>query len=172
MTTDAGITDTNGGGRMSTQIEGLDFIASRVFDAPRELVFQAFSDCRHLVHWWGPTGWTLPVCDIDFRTGGTWRYCMRGPDGQPSCGKATYREIVEPERIVYTDEFTDQDGNVTPETPEMLVTVTFSEENGKTTLTNRARFASAKDLEFVIGIGMVDGLTETWDRLAAYLAAG
>jgi len=158
-------------GPMQMRIDGLDFIASRSFDAPRELVFRAWSDCAHLVHWWGPAGWTLPVCKMDFRPDGTWLYCMRGPEGETSCGTATFHEIVEPERIVYTDAFTDADGVQIADTPEMAITVTFAESEGRTLLTSIARFASAKDLEFVVGTGMEEGLTETWDRLEAYLTA-
>lgn len=173
MTTDRSATSpsTQALGLTSTRIDGLDFIASRVFDAPRALVFGAFSDCTHLVHWWGPNGWTLPVCEMDFRTGGTWRYCMQSPEGEKSCGSSTYQEIVEPERIVYTDAFTDADGKPIADTPEMVITVTFDEANGRTTLTNIARFATATDLDFAVGIGMERGLTETWDRLEAHLAA-
>jgi uncharacterized protein YndB with AHSA1/START domain len=108
---------------------------------------------------------------MDFRLGGTWLYCMRSPEGETSCGAATYHEIVEPERIVYTDLFTDADGVQIADTPEMAITVTFAESGGRTLLTSVARFASAKDLEFAVGTGMEDGLTETWDRLEAYLAA-
>lgn len=147
-----------------------EFVMERVFDAPRELVFKAFSECKHLAHWWGPKGWTLPVCEIDFRPGGVWLYCMGGPDGEQSCGKAVYQEIIAPERIVYTDAFADADGNVLEGMPEMLITVEFAEHEGKTKLTNRARFASAADLEATLGMGMVEGLTETLDRLEAYLA--
>jgi uncharacterized protein YndB with AHSA1/START domain len=155
---------------MSTRIDGLDFIASRVFDAPRELVFGAFSDCAQLARWWGPKGWTLPVCDIDFRAGGTWRYCMQSPAGEMACGASTYHEIVKPERIVFTDTFTDEDGNRSADTPETVVTVTFSERDGRTTLTSHAAFTSARDLQFAIDLGMAQGLTETWDRLEAFLA--
>ena len=158
-------------GLMQMKIDGLDFVASRVFEAPRPLVFRAWADCTHLANWWGPAGWTLPVCDMDFRPGGTWQYCMRSPEGETSCGAATYHEIVEPERIVYTDIFTEADGTQTPDTPEMEITVTFAEAGGRTTLTSVARFANTKDLEFAVGTGMEQGLTETWDRLEAYLAA-
>jgi len=158
-------------GAMSTSIDGLDFIASRVFRAPRDLVFRAWSDCGHLTNWWGPSGWTLPVCEMDFRVGGTWQYCMRSPEGETSCGASTYHEIVEPERIVYTDAFTDADGKPIADMPEMVITVSFAEVADGTKLTSVARFATAKDLEFGVGIGMEQGLRETWDRLDAYLAA-
>jgi hypothetical protein len=88
-------TAANVSGRMSTHTEDLDFVATRTFDAPREAVFNAWSECEALGRWWGPTGWTLPVCEIDFREGGTWFYCMRSPEGEDSCGKSTYHEIVE-----------------------------------------------------------------------------
>jgi uncharacterized protein YndB with AHSA1/START domain len=155
---------------VATESSERDFVLERIFDAPRELVFKAFSECKHLTHWWGPKGWTLPVCQMDFRPGGVWFYCMRGPAGEDASGKATYREIVEPERIVYTDAFADTEGNVLEGMPEMLITVIFAEHDGKTKLINRAQFASAADLEATLSMGMVEGLTETLDRLEAYLA--
>jgi uncharacterized protein YndB with AHSA1/START domain len=147
-----------------------EFVMERIFDAPRELVFKAFSACERVSRWWGPKGWTLPVCQMDFRPGGVWFYCMRGPAGEDACGKATYREIVEPERIVYTDAFADASGNVLAEMPQMVITLTFTEQDGKTTLTNRVEFASAADKEATLGMGMVEGLTQTLDRLEEYLA--
>jgi uncharacterized protein YndB with AHSA1/START domain len=147
-----------------------EFVMERIFDAPRELVWQAWTKPEHLAQWWGPKGWTLPVCKMDFRPGGVWHYCMRGPEGEESWGKAIYHEIIEPERIVYLDAFADEAGNPVEGMPEILITVTFTEHDGKTKLTSRARFASAADLESVLAMGMVEGLTETWDRLEAYLA--
>jgi uncharacterized protein YndB with AHSA1/START domain len=147
-----------------------EFVMERLFDAPRELVWQAWTKPEHLVHWWGPKGWTLPVCKIDFRPGGIWHYCMRGPAGEESWGKAVYREIVEPERIVYLDTFADEEGNPVEGMPEMVITVTFEALEGKTKVTAHAQFASAADLESVLAMGMVEGLTQTWDRLEAYLA--
>ncbi len=155
-----------------TELAEREFVMERIFDAPCELVFQAFSACERVARWWGPKGWTLPVCQMDFRPGGVWLYCMRGPAGEEGCGKATYREIVEPERIVYTDAFADADGNVLEGMPEMLITLTFAEHNGKTKLTNRAEFASVADKEATLAMGMVEGLTETLDRLEEYLAYG
>ena len=173
MTTDR--TDTTdllpGLGRMSTKVDGLDFVAMRVFDAPRDLVFRAFTDCRYLSQWWGPAGWTLPVCEMDFRPGGTWFYGMQSPEGELSHGAMRYEEIVEPERIAGTDLFVDGDGHPVPDMPETRIVFTFSEQGGKTTLSSRSTFATAKDVETVLGMGMVEGLTQTWDRLEALLAA-
>lgn len=147
-----------------------EFVMERVFNAPRALVFQAFSECKHLVHWWGPTGWTLPVCEMDFRPGGVWFYCMRGPGGEDGCGQATYHEISAPERIVYTDRFADTAGKVLEGMPEMLITLIFTEQEGKTRLTSRTEFASVADKEATLAMGMVEGFTQTLDRLEAYLA--
>jgi uncharacterized protein YndB with AHSA1/START domain len=146
------------------------FAAERVFNAPRELVFQVFSDCKHLTHWWGPKDWALPVCEMDFRPGGVWLYCMRGPDGMESWGKATYQEIIEPERIVYSDAFVDGTGTPIEGTPEMLITVTFEVMGGKTKLVSQTQFGSAEELNAVLEMGMVEGLSQTWDRLEEYLA--
>ena len=153
----------------ATRMEGLDFVGTRVFDAPRSLVFRAFSDCQGLGRWFGPAGWTLPVCEMDFREGGTWFYCMRPADGEDACGKTTFHEIVEPVRIIQSDEFADRDGNVIAGMPKMLVTITFTDLDGRTQLESRTRFASAEDLKTVAGMGMEEGLRETWDRLVAYL---
>ena len=95
---------------------------------------------------------------------------MRGPDGEDACGKATYREIVKPERIVYTDAFADTDGNVQAEMPQMIITLTFTGHIGKTTLTNHVEFTSVADKEATLGMGMVEGFTQTLDRLETYLA--
>lgn len=145
-------------------------VIARIFDAPRALVFKMFTTPEHLAQWWGPKGWTLPVCRMDFRPGGVWHYCMRGPNGEESWGKAVYQEVVEPERIVYLDTFSNAEGTAVAGMPEILATVIFTEHEGRTKLTNRAQFASAKEVESVLEMGMVQGLTETWDRLEAYLA--
>jgi uncharacterized protein YndB with AHSA1/START domain len=147
-----------------------ELTVERVFNAPRELVFQMWQDPQHLAHWWGPKGWTLPICTVDFRPGGIWHYCMRGPDGEESWGKAFYEEIVAPDRIVYRDTFIDAEGNVIPGTPEMLITVSFTEQDGKTKLTSTTQFATVADLEAVLAMGAVEGIGETWDRLEEYLA--
>ncbi len=156
-------------GRMWTRVDGNEFVAIRVFEAPMALTFRAWSSCEHISQWWGPEGWTLPVCEMDFRTGGTWFYGMHGPNGEDGYGLATYDRIVEPSLIVYTDAFTDAERNVDPHMPTSSITVQFTEANGRTTMTSRARFASPDDIVKVVGMGMVEGLTQTWDRLDAFL---
>jgi len=156
---------------MWTHVDGLEFVAIRVFEAPMALTFRAWSSCEHVRQWWGPDGWTLPVCEMDFRPGGTWFYGMHGPNGEDGYGLATYGRIVEPSLIVFTDAFAEADRTVNTDMPMTTITVQFTESNGRTTLTNRARYASADDIEKVLEMGMVEGLTQTWDRLEAFLRA-
>jgi len=136
---------------------------TRVFDAPRELVFEAHSKCEHMSRWWGPRGFTLPVCEMDFRPGGAYRFVQRGPDGAEYAFRGQYREIVPPERIVWTFEFEGMPGHVSVET------ATFTEQDGKTMLTATAVYDSVEDRDAVLQSGMEAGLRETWDRLAEYV---
>ena len=119
-------------------------LITRIFDAPRGVVFKAWTDCERLMRWWGPKGFTTPFCKIDLRPGGIFHNCMRAPEGRDYCGKGVYREIVEPERIIFTDFFVDEGGDPVPATyygmspdwpQETLVTVTFAEQEGRTKLT-------------------------------------
>lgn len=158
---------------VSTVENGNVLILERVFNAPKHLVFQAFKEPKHLKHWWGPKGWELPVCNVEFRPGGVWHYCMKCVDqnqgdfyGMESWGKAVYKEIDEPNRIVYVDYFSDAEGNVNEALPSTEVTLTFIEEEGRTKLVNRAVYASEESLQTVLGMGMLQGITETWGRLA------
>jgi uncharacterized protein YndB with AHSA1/START domain len=162
--------------KMISKVEGQELILERVFDAPRELVYKAFSEAEHLKHWWGPRGWTLTVCNVDFRPGGIWHYCMKCINedqkdfyGFESWGKAVYQEIVEQEKVVYVDYFSDADGNEAEGMPSTLITMTFVEHEGKTKLVSRAQYASAEALKTVLDMGMEQGITETWDRLAEHL---
>lgn len=139
----------------------------RTFDAPRERVFEAWTDPDQLKQWWGPREWTLPVCELDVREGGVWRYCMRGPNGEESWGKAVYQEIVEPERIVTTDVFTDEDGTPVDGMPEMHVTVEFAERDGATELTLTHEGIPADEVE---PEQAGTGWSESFDKLDAHLS--
>ncbi len=134
------------GSRMSMEQAGQTLVITRVFDAPRELVWRAWTDPERVKCWWGPMGYTSPAARIDPRVGGTYLYDMRSPEGQDFWSTGVYREIVEPERIVATDSFSDAEGNVVPASQygmsgdwplELSVTVTFEEVDGKTRLTLR-----------------------------------
>ena len=151
-------------------------VLERVFDAPRDLVFKMFKEPDHLKRWWGPRGWELPVCNVDFRPGGVWHYCMKCVDenqgefyGMESWGKAVYKNIDEPNTIAYTDYFSDAEGNESDAMPATEVTMAFIEQGGKTKLVSRSEYVSAEALKTVMDIGMLQGITETWDRLEEQL---
>jgi uncharacterized protein YndB with AHSA1/START domain len=147
-----------------------ELILTRRFDAPRDLVFTAFSSCEHLRNWWGPRAWPVTECTMDFRVGGVWHYCMQGPnEGDRSWGRADYEEIVAPERIAYIDAFCDAEGVINEQMPRAKVTYNFAEVEGGTKLTASSVYPSAKDLQTVLEMGMVEGITETLDRLVEYL---
>lgn len=156
------------------QLSDRELVVSRTFAAPRELVWQAWTQCEHLREWWAPAGWSVPVCKMDFRVGGTWHYCMKGPmpDGSvlESWGLTVYQEIVAPERIVALDQFADAEGNVSPEMPKMLNTITFTAADGQTQVTSHSEFAAAEDLETIIQMGMEEGMAQSWDQLDDHLA--
>jgi uncharacterized protein YndB with AHSA1/START domain len=140
-------------------------VVTRAFDAPRSVVFKAWTDPKHLVHWWGPRGYVSTVLKMDLRPGGTCRIHMKSPEGKDNWSQNVYREIVEPERIVLTGSWTDSEGN--PIGPESTTTVTFEEQAGKTKVTlHQAVFESDAAREAHRG-----GWTSSFDRLADYLAS-
>jgi uncharacterized protein YndB with AHSA1/START domain len=123
-----------------------ELVLTRIFDAPREALWKAWTDPKRFVRWWGPAGFTSPACRIDLRVEGKYLACMRSPEGRDYWSTGVYREIVPSEKIVYSDSFADAQGNVVPashygmegEWPsEMLVTVTFEAYGGKTRMTLR-----------------------------------
>jgi len=136
-----------------------EFVLTRVFDAPRRLVFDAFSKPELLKRWFGPRGWSLVVCEVDFRVGGGFRFVLRGPDGLDMGMRGTYREIMPPERSVHMESFDDYRG-------ESQVTAVFVEQGGKTTL---VLYPSQEVRDAVIKSGMENGAAETYDRLAELL---
>jgi len=151
-----------------------ELVITRVFDAPRELVWKAWTDPEHVVRWWGPKNYTSPVCKIDFRVGGKYLFCMRSPEGKDFWSTGTYREIIPPEKIVVTDSFADSEGNVVPaseygmsEMPlELQVTVTFEDlGDGKTKMTLRHVGFPEGEMSEMAGAGW----NESFDKLAESL---
>jgi uncharacterized protein YndB with AHSA1/START domain len=141
-----------------------ELVITRIFDAPRRLVFKAWTDPEHLVHWLGPQGFTGTIVKMDVRPGGAYRFHMRGPEGDDHWSQGVYREIVESERLVMTRNWADSQGN--PTSPETLLTVTFEEHEGKTKLTlHQAVFESVTARDLHRG-----GWNSSLDRLAEYLA--
>ena len=149
-----------------------ELLITRTFDAPRELVWKAYTQAEHLKHWWGPKGWTLPVCEMDFREGGSWFYCMEGPDGMRSCGKTIFKEIDAPNRYVAEDTFVDNDGNPMEGMPVALMTTEFHEENGMTTVKSITRYPTKEQRDQVVEMGVEEGINQTLDRLEDYLKQG
>lgn len=141
---------------------------TRIFDAPRELVFKAWTDPKHLAQWWGPKHFTNPVCEVDVRPGGTLYIEMTAPDGVAYPAKGIFREVVPPERLVFTTtSFEDEAGN--PQL-EGLTTVTFEDYQGKTKLTLHA-IALTVNAEVVWALeGMNEGWSQSLDKLAEELA--
>ena len=150
-------------------------VIERIFDAPRELVWKAWAEPERFMRWWGPKGYTTPHCEIDLRVGGKFLNCMRSSDGQDIWSTGVYREIVPLERIVCTDSFADEKGDVVPASHygmpddiplEMLVTVSFEDMDGKTRMTLRHEGLPAG--EMMEGAGT--GWSESFDKLAEVLA--
>ena len=139
-----------------------EIVLTRVFDAPRDLVFDAFSKPELLKRWFGPRGWSLVVCEVDLKVGGGFRFVLRGPDGKQMGMRGVYREIVPPERSVHMESFDDYPG-------ESQVTAVFVEQGGKTTLTATILYASQEVRDAVIKSGMEHGAAETYDKLADLL---
>lgn len=137
---------------------------SRVFDAPRELVWEAYTDPKHVANWWGQRNSTTIVDKMDVRPGGEWRYIQRAPDGTEYAFRGEYREIVPPEKLVSTFEFEGMPGQV------VVDSATFEEQNGKTTITVVSTFDSKEARDGMLQSGMEEGANESWDRLAELLA--
>jgi uncharacterized protein YndB with AHSA1/START domain len=141
-------------------------VGTRVLDAPRALVFSAWTDPKHLAQWWGPNGFTTTTHAFDFRPGGAWRFVMHGPDGRDYQNRITFDEIVPPERIVYR-----HSGGDDVEPVQFTQTVTFQDlGNGQTLLTWHGTFPSAEERARVIReYGADKGLVQTMARLDEYV---
>jgi uncharacterized protein YndB with AHSA1/START domain len=139
-----------------------EIVLTRVFDAPRSLVFEAFSKPELLKRWFGPRGWSLEVCEMDLKVGGGFRFVLRSPDGKKLGMRGVYREIVPPERSVHMESFDDYPG-------ESQVTAVFVEQGGKTTLTATVLYPSREVRDIVIQSGMEHGAAESYDKLAELL---
>ncbi len=150
-----------------------ELIIERVFTAPRALVWKTWTEPERLMRWWGPKGFTAPVIKNDLRVGGKYLYLMRGPDGKDYWSAGVYREVIPMERIVATDSFADEKGNIVPashyglsaEYPmELMITVTFEDRRGKTKLTIRHAGHPAGDAELAR-----EGWNQSLDKFAAAL---
>ncbi|MBV9896299.1 MAG: SRPBCC family protein [Chloroflexi bacterium] len=146
-------------------VSDLEVVMTRVFDAPRELVYQVCTEAQHMAEWWGPAKLSLPVCEMDVRPGGTYRFVQRDDDGTEYPFRGEFREVVAPSRLVMTQIFEPYADH------EMLVTLTFEDlGNGRTRLTDHMRFDTVESRDATLAAGMESGARESYDRMAALLA--
>ncbi len=164
------VTRIDRGSNATTAIysDGTDLVFERTFDAPRELVWQAFMDPERIPRWWGPHGTTTIVAEMDVRPGGKWRYVSHAPDRDDVAFYGEYLEIDPPERFRWTFLF-DVEGLGAQGGPETFI---FEDVDGKTRVTSTGHFDSVEAIEGALASGMIAGAIETWDRLAALLAEG
>ncbi|MCH1912528.1 SRPBCC family protein [Leptospira noguchii] len=151
---------------MNTSTSDREIRATRIFDAPRDLVFRMWTEPEHVIHWWGPKGFTNTFETMDVRPGGIWKFIMHGPDGTDYPNLIVFLEIIRPEKLVYKhgSDMEDHPG-------DFHVTVLFSEQNGKTTLDMTMLFNTVQQRnETVEKYGAIEGLNQTMDRLVEYLA--
>ena len=154
--------------------ESRDLVITRQFDAPRRLVWKAWTEPEYFTRWWGPKDYTAPAAKIDLRVGGAYLACMRSAEGKDFWSTGTYREIAEPQRLVVTDSFADPDGKVVPASyygmpgdwpMETQIVVTLDEHDGKTTMTLRHVGIPATEM----GDMCAKGWNESLDKLADVL---
>jgi uncharacterized protein YndB with AHSA1/START domain len=163
--------------------ENPEHVITRVFDAPRELVWKAWTEPKCLAQWWGPNGFTTPVCDLDVRAGGAYRIVMRAPDGTDYPLKGVYREVVAPKLLVYTVDVSEHpkdwhdllqknlEGHPADTSKPSLHSVSFEAEGAKTNLTIRNIFESAALRDAFVKMGMEQGWGQMLDRLAKALTS-
>jgi uncharacterized protein YndB with AHSA1/START domain len=161
---------------------GNDLIMTRIFNAPRNRVFKAFTDPKELAKWWGPTGFTTPVCESDAQAGGKRHIVMRAPDGREFPMSGTYREVIENERIETTDSVAEHNPewhamvnenrpHAKGDLPDLPWTLTFEDHAGGTKITIQYHFKTAEDRDALIKLGMTEGWSQSLDKLAALLEA-
>jgi uncharacterized protein YndB with AHSA1/START domain len=142
-----------------------EIVMTRVFDAPRELVWEAWTSPEHLPRWMlGPEGWSMPICEVDLRADGAWRFAWRHADGNEMEMRGVYREVTPPERLVSTESW----GGDWPET---LNTLTLAEQDGRTTITQRVLYPSKEARDAALRTGMKHGVALSFDRLEGHLRA-
>jgi uncharacterized protein YndB with AHSA1/START domain len=156
---------------IATRPSPTEIVIARWLDAPRDLVFEVWTDPKHIREWWGPEGFSNTLCEADFRVGGEFRTHLLGPDGLTYPCKGIYREIVEPERIVY--EGIPDDGHPCGSgiPPRGTVTVTFEEVDGQTLLTLHTRLINAELAEAAVQGGFSAGWTTSFERIAMYVSS-
>ena len=140
-----------------------EVVITREVNAPRRLVWEAWTNPKHVPNWLlGPEGWTMPVCEIDLRVGGKWKFVWRKADGSEMAMSGVYTEVVPPERLANTERWG-------PEWPETTNTVRLVEKNGRTTVSITVLYPSKEARDAALQTGMKDGMDRTFERLDEYL---
>lgn len=153
--------------KVTVNKESRQLIMEREFDANRELVWKAWTTPELLEKWWGPEHWLTTIHEMNFQPGGQWKYCMHEQGGQNmvSCGIATFKEIVAPEKMVYTDQFSDEQFTIAENMPTLEITNIFEDQGEKTKLVSSSTFASVEELEKVVAMGVEEGFSQQLERL-------
>jgi uncharacterized protein YndB with AHSA1/START domain len=147
-----------------------EILATRIFDAPRDLVWKVWTEREHIGKWWGPNGFTTTTSSMEVKPGGMWRYVMHGPDGRDYQNRIVYVEVVKPEKLSYRHDDADEPADKDAEPIHFQVSVNFDDVGGKTKITMRMVFPSAKLRDFVIKThGALEGMKQTLGRLEGYL---
>jgi uncharacterized protein YndB with AHSA1/START domain len=161
------MTATNSSSLEITLPSDREIVMTRIFDAPRDLVFEAMTKPEHVQRWWGPCRMTMEVCEMDFRVDGAWRYILRAPDGKKVEFTGVYHEIVRPERLVCTERYVEpRFGN-----PQWQTTLTLEDLGDKTKMTSRLLHPTKEQRDGHVNSGMESGAAETFDRLNEIVTA-
>ncbi len=154
-----------------------ELVLEKVFEAPRERLFEMFTKTEHLAHFWGPRGWELIHSSLDFRPGGEWFYGMQETDSAQkndkleSWGKTVYQVIEKPRRIVSVDYFADKSGEINRELPVAKTVMDFvALNNNRSILVSRTEYNAQEELQQLVDAGMLQGIAEMWDRLSKYVS--
>jgi uncharacterized protein YndB with AHSA1/START domain len=164
--------------KVTKDFDNNTLIVERMFNAPRERVWEAYADPDQFVKWWGPEGWEATIKEFNLVPGGKNHYCMKCVDenqgewfNQESWGMMMFESVDKPNSFTYKDYFTDAEGVLNKELPVMTITMEFIEEGGKTKLVSRGVVESKEQLEQLVNMGMIEGLTSTMDKLEAFVEA-
>lgn len=162
--------------KVTKDFENNTLIIERTFDAPRQRIWDAYTNADQFVKWWGPKGWETTVKEFDFRSDGNNHYCMKCVDknqgewyDQEAWGTMQFEQIDAPNSFIYKDYFSDADGTLNQSMPVMTITMEFIEEDGKTRLITRGVVDTKEQLEQLINMDMIEGITSTLDKLEAFV---
>lgn len=162
--------------KVTKDFDNNTLIIERTFNAPRERVWEAYADPEQFCAWWGPEGWETTVKELNLTPGGKNHYCMKCVDenqgewfDQESWGMMVFEQVDKPASFTYKDYFSDADGTLNKEMPTMTITMNFTEENGKTKMVSRGVVESKEQLEQLVNMGMIEGMTSSLDKLEAFV---